>query len=254
MPESNLADAMTALGLNRYEAAVYSTLVRSPRLTAGQIAARSHVPRQRVYDILAELCRKGLVAEQTGKQRCFTPVDPALALPNLLREYKRQQSLENDQRAQTIKDLVSRLRPHYLKAHPANGAATRVRLLTDPNRWIEELTLLADQSEKRIACFGANDFPPPDALPALARAAERMSVQSIYPWASIENPDAKQVLARLAQAGTEIRLSEETLFPLTIFDECTIVFAEPETATLSALEVKTEPLANFFTSAFDAYW
>ncbi len=254
MPEPTLTDVMTALGLNRYEAAVYVTLVRSPRMTASQIAARSHVPRQRVYDILSELCRKGLVAERVGKRRCFGPVDPALALPDLLREHKHQQSLENERRGQTIKELVARLRPAYLKAHPANGADTRVRLLTDPNRWIEALTSLADGSETRIAYFGANDFPPPEALPALTRAAERLSLQSIYPWTSVENPDMKETLARLAQAGAEIRLSQETLFPLMIFDEHAILFGEPGTVAPEAFEVKADPLAHFFLSAFVSYW
>jgi uroporphyrinogen decarboxylase len=254
MPEATAAEAMTALGLNRYEAAVYVTLVKSPRMTASQVAARSHVPRQRVYDILGDLSRKGLVAQQPGKQRCFAPVDPAVALPNLQREYKRQQSFENEQRAEAIKDLVARLRPHYLKTHQPSGTESRVRLLADPSRWVADLTLLADQAEKRIVCFGAYGFPPAEAMPALAHAAERMTVQAIYPFSSLDNPETKETLAQLTQAGTEIRLSEETLFPLAIFDECSILFSEPENAPVSVFEVKTEPLVHFFSRAFDSYW
>ena len=254
MPEATPTDAMTALGLNRYEAAVYVTLVRSPRMTASQIAARSHVPRQRVYDILGELSRMGLVAQQPGKQRCFAPVDPAVALPSLQREYKRQQSLENEERAQAIKDLVGRLRPHYLKANPPNTHDSLVRVLPDPARWVADLTLLSDQSEKRIACFGAYGFPPPEALPALVRAAERMPVQGLYPLSSFDNPETKETLARLAQAGTEIRLSEESLFPMAIFDDFTILFAEPGSTAVSVFEVKGDPLAHFFSTAFDSYW
>jgi uroporphyrinogen decarboxylase len=254
MPEPTLTDAMTALGLNRYEAAVYVTLVRSPRMTASQIAARSNVPRQRVYDILGELCRQGLVAEQPGKQRCFTPVDPSLALPNLQREYKRQQTIENEERALTIKELVARLRPYYLKANPSNGADTHVRLLPDPALWVAHLNLLADQSEKHIAYFGGDEFPPAEALPALARAAERMPLQGLFPLSALANPETKQTIARLAHAGTEIRLSQEQLFPLAIFDERSILFAEPENAPASVFEVKAETLAHFFSSAFDSYW
>lgn len=254
MPEPTLTEAMTALGLNRYEAAVYVTLVRGPRMTASQIAARSHVPRQRVYDILGELCRQGLVTQQPGKQRCFSPVDPSLALPNLQRERKRQQSLENEERARSIKDLVARLRPHYLKANPPNGANTRVRLLPDPALWITDLSLLADQSEKRISFFGALDFPPEEALPALARAAERMPLQGLFPSSFMDSPETKETIARLAQAGAEIRLSDEELFPLAIFDERTVMFAEPERAPASVFEVKAEMLAHFFSSALDSYW
>lgn len=254
MPEPTMTDAMSALGLNRYEAAVYVTLMRGPRMTASQIAARSHVPRQRVYDILGELSRKGLVSEIAGKQRCYVPLDPALALPGLQRQVKRLQTLENEQRARTIQDLVARLRPEYLRANPSNGAETGVRILTDSSRWILEMNRLADQADARIACFGSKDFPPQEATPILGRAAERLPFQALYPSSSTGDSHTMETLGHLARAGAEIRLSEENLFPMAIFDDHTVMFAETASTAISMIETKAMPLAHFFTSAFDSYW
>lgn len=254
MPEANPTEAMTAVGLNRYEAAVYVTLVRSPGMTASQIAARSHVPRQRVYDILGDLSEKGLVTQEPGKQRCFAPVDPALALPNLQREYKRQQSIENEQRGQTIKELVARLRPQYLKSNPRDGSGSHVKVLANSERWVDELNLIADRSEESMMWFGAQGFPAEESFPALARAAERLPVQALYTLSTAQNPEGKETLARLVQAGAEVRLSAETLFPLVISDSNTILFAEAGPFPSNVFEAEGETLARFFSTAFDSYW
>lgn len=264
MPDASFTDALTALGLNRYEATIYVTLVRSPQLTPSQIAARSHVPRQRVYDILATLCRKGLVNEViapgagSGRQRTFTPVDPATALPNLLREYKRQQSLENEQRAHAMKELVAQIRPQYLEANPDNGTGAQTRVVTDPVRLAERLTALADRAERHIACLCTATFPSLDALPALARAAERLSLQMLFPHTATLNSETNEALTQLAEAGAEIRLCEQALFPLASFDECTLILGEANaSAGASAhatFEFTSEPIAQFLCGAFDAYW
>ncbi len=250
MPGDPLIEALTAVGLNRYESAVYLALVRSERMTASQVAARSRVPRSRVYDILADLARKGLVTEKIGKQRCFGAVDPAIAFPTLIREHKRQQALQNEQLAQTVKDLIARARPLYTEANPENGAVGRVRILSDPARLANHVTALVDQSEKRIACLFTHDFPPSDCWHVLARAAERLSLQCLCERRSLENAPLKETLLPLTHAGAEIRLSDEPLFPCMIFDERVVVFS-PGT---QSLDIPAEPIAHFLQSAFDSYW
>lgn len=262
MSDADIAEALTALGLNRYEATVYLTLVRSPQLTPSAIAARSRVPRQRVYDILASLCRKGLVNETIGaagrRQRTFTPIDPAIALPTLLREYKRQQALENEQRARAVKELVAQIRPYYLKTNPEQHGEARAALLTDPTRLAERLTALTDRAEKQIACLCTPGFPPSDALPAFARAAERLSLQALFPWPETLDEETRALLSRLAAAGAEIRLCREPLFPLAIFDDCALILGEANGAAHAplpaALDLSSEAMAHFLRGAFDAYW
>ncbi len=262
MSDSSLADSLAALGLNRYEAAVYVTLVRSPQLSPSEIAARSHVPRQRVYDILASLTRKGLVNElvlsesHANRQRSFAPVDPAVALPTLLRESKRQQALENEERAHAVRELVSQIRPHYLKTHPSNGTRAPARVLSDPMRLTEGLTALADAAEQRIGLLCSSGFPPTEALPALARAAERLSLQTV--WAPSSDAETKESLTCLAQAGAEVRLSQEPLLPLALFDECALIFGEannsPRGSLTTAFEIHSHPMTHFLRGAFDACW
>src|SRR5580658_5120362 len=47
------------LGLNAYEARSYLVLVGHPRFKALELAARAHVPRQKIYEVLDSLVEKG---------------------------------------------------------------------------------------------------------------------------------------------------------------------------------------------------
>jgi uroporphyrinogen decarboxylase len=258
MPGGTLADALNAVGLNRYEAAVYNTLIRSPHLTASQIAARSHVPRQRVYDVLAALAHKGLVVETpNGKQRAYTPIDPATALPKLLREYKRQQAHENETRAQTVQDLIARIRPQYLKSNGQTRAEAHAgaRSIHDPARLVAELSALLEQAQTRVACFASAEFPPAEIFPAFARAAERVSLQILCASDGAEESPSQEMIRQLARAGAEVRLGVDPLFPFALFDDDAVCLGNTTNAAPTLLlDIQASPLTQFFATAFDGYW
>src|SRR4051812_30293057 len=73
------------LGLNAYEAKAYVALLGKDSFTAPQVADRSGVPRQRIYDILASLVERGLAISRPGKQGTrYAAVAPQTALNALL--------------------------------------------------------------------------------------------------------------------------------------------------------------------------
>ena len=47
------------LGLNAYESRSYLVLLGHPRFKALELAARAHVPRQKIYEVLDSLVEKG---------------------------------------------------------------------------------------------------------------------------------------------------------------------------------------------------
>ena len=47
------------IGLNAYEARSYLVLVGHPKFKALELAARAHVPRQKIYEVLDSLVEKG---------------------------------------------------------------------------------------------------------------------------------------------------------------------------------------------------
>src|SRR6478672_6348862 len=69
------------IGLNAYEARSYLVLIGHPRFKALELAARSHVPRQKIYEVLDSLVEKGFAQVIQEKTKLFSAVDPSLAVP-----------------------------------------------------------------------------------------------------------------------------------------------------------------------------
>src|SRR6476620_9810585 len=80
------------LGLNAYEARSYLVLVGHPRFKALELAARAHVPRQKIYEGFAQV-----IQERT---KLFSAVEPGLAIPSYLerREHGLKQELTDQAR------------------------------------------------------------------------------------------------------------------------------------------------------------
>ena len=64
------------MGLNAYEARSYLVLVGHPRFKALELAARAHVPRQKIYEVLDSLVEKGFAQVIQEKTKLFLAVPP----------------------------------------------------------------------------------------------------------------------------------------------------------------------------------
>ena len=87
------------LGLNAYEARSYLVLIGHPRFKALELAARAHVPRQKIYEVLDSLVEKGFAQVVQEKTKLFSAVEPSLAVPSYL--VRRAQMLQRELTDQT---------------------------------------------------------------------------------------------------------------------------------------------------------
>src|SRR5438034_7933765 len=85
---------LQTLGLNAYEARSYLVLIGHPRFKALELAARAHVPRQKIYEVLDSLVEKGFAQVVQEKTKLFSAVEPSLAIPSYLA--KRSQALQQE--------------------------------------------------------------------------------------------------------------------------------------------------------------
>jgi len=83
---------LQSMGLNAYEARSYLVLVGHPRFKALELAARAHVPRQKIYEVLDSLVEKGFAQVIQEKTKLFSAVSPNQALPSYLA--RRAQAVE----------------------------------------------------------------------------------------------------------------------------------------------------------------
>jgi sugar-specific transcriptional regulator TrmB len=80
---------LRAIGMNEYEANVYSTLVGLQKATARDIHETSGVPRGRIYEILNDLARRGFIGVEEGSPSSYYVLDIDVVFDRLKKDYIR---------------------------------------------------------------------------------------------------------------------------------------------------------------------
>src|SRR6185437_13954377 len=126
------------LGLNAYESRSYLVLMGHPKFKALELAARAHVPRQKIYEVLDSLVEKGFAQVVQEKTKLFSAVEPGLAIPGYLSR-KRQildQELTDNSRAGDA--LIDDLKTLYSEGQGGRGTLDFLRIVSEPTQTAAE--------------------------------------------------------------------------------------------------------------------
>lgn len=89
------------LGLNSYEAKLWTALLSRGVSTAGELSDIANVPRSRSYDVLESLEKKGFIIQKLGKPIKYV----ALAPSEVLERVKKQIREDAERQAKTMDEL-----------------------------------------------------------------------------------------------------------------------------------------------------
>src|SRR3954447_19382085 len=101
--------ALQQLGLNAYEARTYLVLLGHSQFKALELAPRSHVPRQKIYEVLDSLVEKGFARVVQDRTKLFSAVEPNLAIPAYLARKREQVEHELTDQARYASNLMQDL-------------------------------------------------------------------------------------------------------------------------------------------------
>jgi sugar-specific transcriptional regulator TrmB len=208
------------LGLNAYEARSYLVLLGHPQFKALELAARAHVPRQKVYEILDSLVEKGFAQVVQEKTKLFSAVAPAMAIPAYL--IRRKQSMEHElaEQSQSANELIDELKNVYTEGQVGRGTLDYLRIVTDPVQTAAEF--------RRMLAAARRDYleflrPPYAADPfhdsLIVEAAGRGLRCRFLVEASTLLDDQRQTLTAYQVAGIQIRVAPALPLKLALFDE-----------------------------------
>src|SRR6201990_1346184 len=122
------------LGLNAYEARSYLVLAGHPKFKALELAARAHVPRQKIYEVLDSLVEKGFAQVVQEKTKLFSAVDPALSIPGFLARRSRMLQNELTEQSRLASSLLEDLQQAYKQGQSGKGALDFLNLVSDPTQ------------------------------------------------------------------------------------------------------------------------
>ncbi len=255
-------EQLMALGLNRYEAATYLTLLEHRGFTPAQVATRAGVPRQRIYDVLAALCARGLAVERhSDGQRCYFAVDPAIALPALIDARRHQ--FEHEQAVLTagMESLLATLTPIFVAGRDQKDPLDYVDVILDRRLVVERALSLAHSAEREICvCFKLPLLG--DQAANFAEVAEPLRrgvrYRAIYERASLANPELRAWLKQFVAWGQQARVVENLPLKVNLYDRRVALLSlqDPVTGMLSltALCVTHPNFSTFLQGAFENLW
>lgn len=247
------------VGLNAYEARSYLVLMGHSRFKALELAARAHVPRQKIYEVLDSLVEKGFCQVVREKTKLFSAVDPSLAIPGYLARRSRALQNELTEQGRIATGLIEDLRAAYQEGQGGGGTLDFLNLVNDPTQTAIHY--------RRMLASVANEYAefsrPPFAVDPLdERLVKEVAARGIHCRLLIENApideEHRERLNDYHQAGIEIRFLERLPLKLALFDEkCGLVALLDPVLTKpswTAVVFEHAGFAEAMAGLFESYW
>ena len=122
-------------------------LVGHPRFKALELAARAHVPRQKIYEVLDSLVEKGFAQVIQERTKLFSAVEPSLAIPSYIE--RREQALKQEARSVAIRyGLIEDLKSAYSEGQGGRGMLNYLRIVGDPGQTAAHYRRMLSDVEK----------------------------------------------------------------------------------------------------------
>ena len=262
LPESDFQRfwrRLQQLGLNAYEARSYLVLIGHPRFKALELAARAHVPRQKIYEVLDSLVEKGFAQVVQEKTKLFSAVEPSLAVPSYL--VRRVQTLQRELTDQTrmADGLVNDLAAAYSEGRGERGTLDYLRIVSDTEQTAVQYRKMLSDVRTEYLEFSRPPYAVDPLDEQLVKQARQRGVTCRLLIESGTLDDAhRQRLEDYAAAGVEIGQAESLPMKLAVFDgECGLVaLLDPVITrpTWTAVVFEHGGMGEAMKGLFENYW
>jgi sugar-specific transcriptional regulator TrmB len=247
------------LGLNAYEARSYLVLIGHPRFKALELAARSHVPRQKIYEVLDSLVEKGFAQVVQEKTKLFSAVEPSIAIPSYLG--RRAQILQHELKDQSraAEGLVDDLASTYSEGQGGRGTLDYLRIVSEPGQTGVHYRQMLSEVRREYLEFSRPPYAVDPLDEQLVKQARARGVvcRLLLQLGSFDDAH-RQRLDEYAQAGVEIRQAESLPMKLAIFDgeQGLLALLDPVITkpAWTAIVFEHSGMAEAMTGLFENYW
>lgn len=207
------------MGLNAYEARSYLVLVGHPRFKALELAARAHVPRQKIYEVLDSLVEKGFAQVVQEKTKLFSAVEPGLAIPAYLARQKEIIERELDEQRRHGHLLATELKSVFAAGQGGRGTLDYLRIVSEPTQIAAHYRSMLASVEGDYLEFSR----PPYAVDPLDEQLVKQACGRGVRCRILIEPEAlddahRARLEEYKAAGVEVRLMSALPLKLAVFD------------------------------------
>lgn len=210
---------LQGMGLNAYEARSYLVLIGHPRFKALELAARAHVPRQKIYEVLDSLVEKGFAQVVQEKTKLFSAVQPALALPGYLSRRSQQLQHELTEQSRLAAGLVDDLKSAYSEGQEGRGTLDFLQIVSDPTQTAVQYRRMLAECKGEYVEFSRPPYAVDPFDEELVRQARERGVRCrvLREEGTVEQ-DHQSRIEELGRMGVEVRAAKSVPLKLALFD------------------------------------
>jgi sugar-specific transcriptional regulator TrmB len=251
---------LQGLGLNAYEARSYLVLLGHPRFKALELAARAHVPRQKIYEVLDSLLEKGFASVIQDRTKLFSAIPPDEAVPTYLA--RRAKDLEHQlaDQARAGQAMVEDLMAAYTAGQEGPGGALDVlRIIYDPAQTAARFRRMLSEAGKEYLEFSRPPYAvdPLEAEQVLQAAARGVQCRVLVEQGTLDEEHAR-FLNSYQSAGVEVRKAPRVPMKLALLDgrKGLLALVDPVTTkpAWTAIVFEHEGMGEAMRSVFEDYW
>jgi len=208
------------LGLNAYESRSYLVLLGHPKFKALELAARAHVPRQKIYEVLDSLVEKGFAQVVQEKTKLFSAVEPSLAIPGYIgrkRQMLEQELVDNGRAGNALIDDLSSL---YSEGQGGRGTLDFLRIVTEPTQTAAEYRRMLAEVKSEYLEFSRPPYavdPLDEKLVKQAAGSSGIACRLLLEASSLDD-EHRQRLNEYVISGVQVRVADSLPMKLALFD------------------------------------
>jgi HTH-type transcriptional regulator, sugar sensing transcriptional regulator len=247
------------LGLNAYESRSYLVLLGHPRFKALELAARAHVPRQKIYEVLDSLVERGFAQVVQEKTKLFSAVEPSLAIPAYLNRRRRTMEQELTDNGRVGSALIDDLAALYAEGQGGRGTLDFLRIVSEPAQTGAEYRRMLSEVKSEYVEFSRPPYavdPLDEKLVKQARMAG-VSCRLILEAGALDD-DHRQRLVDYVSVGVEVRIVDSLPMKLALFDDRDgmIALLDPVVTrrTWTAIVFHHDGMGEAMKRLFEAHW
>ena len=207
------------LGLNAYESRTYLILLGHSRFKALELAPRSRVPRQKIYEVLDSLVEKGFAQVVQDRTKLFSAVEPNLAIPAYLARKRHLLEQELTDQSRSAGNLMQDLSGLYSEGKSGRGTLDFLRIISEPAQTATEYRRMLLEVTTEYMEFSRPPYAVDPLDEMLVRQARTRGVvcRLLIEAGALDEPHRER-LSEYAAAGVEIRQASSLPLKLALFD------------------------------------
>lgn len=256
VPDLSSAQAVLGeLGLTSYEAKAYLALIQRESFTAAELARQAHIPRQRIYDVVAGLMQRGLAMQRPGGSVTYSAVSPDVALDGLMMRHRQ----ELDALSERAVGAAGALRSLWAQGQDETAPMAYIEMLRDTSVLSARFHDLQTSAKSSMLVMSKPPYVATDnaiGLEATRRiAAAGGEVRCCYESSLLDDERMVTETAEFVAAGEDARIVDDIPLKMVLVDRSRALFSltDPVAGALTSTNILVEhpELTAALTLAFD---